>query len=50
MDGKDNLDYNPHNNMFVIMGASRDAEQLTDYLDALEKIGEKIVERWNGKN
>lgn len=27
--------------------ASRDAEQLTDYLDALEKIAEKIVERWN---
>ena len=26
MDGKDNLDYNPHNNMFVIMGASNHSE------------------------
>ena len=30
--------------------ASRDTGQLTEYLDALKKIGEKIVERWNGKN
>ena len=26
MDGKDNLDYNPHNNMFVIMGASNHSD------------------------
>ena len=30
--------------------ASREAEQLTDYLDALMKIDKKIIERWNGKN
>ena len=31
--------------------ASREAEQLTDYLDALKKIDKKIIERWNhGQN
>ena len=31
--------------------ASRDAEQLTVYLDALEKIDKQIIERWNhGQN
>lgn len=27
--------------------ASRDIDQLTDYLDALNKINKKIIERWN---
>ncbi|WP_308652480.1 hypothetical protein [uncultured Anaerococcus sp.] len=27
--------------------ASRDMGQLTDYLDALNKINKKIIERWN---
>lgn len=27
--------------------SSRDAGQLTDYLDVLKKIDKKIIERWN---
>ena len=46
MDGKDNLDYNPHNNMFVIMGASNHSDferEKHDYYATDPKAVEELL-------